>query len=132
MSPPLRASRCGSSAAPSCTDREPAREGGRAPSESFSLGSATVPVLADRVDRDAPDFQTRRQVLLELLAEHDRQLAIANAGGGEQYVARHHKRGKLLPRERIQLLLDPDSPFLELSPLAAWGTDYTVGASVVT
>jgi acetyl-CoA carboxylase carboxyltransferase component len=91
-----------------------------------------VPVLPDRVDRDAPEFATRREALLELLAEHDRQLALANAGGGERYVARHHQRGKLLPRERIELLLDPDSPFLELSPLAAWGTSYTVGASVVT
>jgi acetyl-CoA carboxylase carboxyltransferase component len=91
-----------------------------------------VPVLPDRVDRDAPDCRARRTSLLELLAEHDRQLAIVNAGGGERYVERHHQRGKLLARERIELLLDRDSPFLELSPLAAWGTDYTVGASVVT
>jgi acetyl-CoA carboxylase carboxyltransferase component len=91
-----------------------------------------VPVLPDRVDRDAPDHQARRESLLELLAEHDRQLALANGGGGESYVARHHQRGKLLARERVELLLDPDSPFLELSPLAAWGTDYAVGASVVT
>ncbi|MGH3748369.1 MAG: acyl-CoA carboxylase subunit beta, partial [Micromonosporaceae bacterium] len=41
-------------------------------------------------------------------------------------------RGKLLPRERIELLLDPDTPFLELSPLAGWGSDYPVGASLVT
>jgi acetyl-CoA carboxylase carboxyltransferase component len=91
-----------------------------------------VPVLPDRVDRDAPDHAARRESLLELLAEHDRQLTLANAGGGERYVERHHQRGKLLARERIELLLDPDSPFLELSPLAAWGTSYTVGASVVT
>jgi acetyl-CoA carboxylase carboxyltransferase component len=91
-----------------------------------------VPVLADRVDRDAPDYLARRESLLELLAEHDRQLALASAGGGERNVERHRKRGKLLARERIELLLDRDSPFLELSPLAAWGTDYTVGASVVT
>ncbi|MFB9251864.1 acyl-CoA carboxylase subunit beta [Sphaerisporangium melleum] len=64
----------------------------------------------------------------ELAAEH----AKAVAGGGEKYVERHHRRGKLLARERIELLLDPDSPFLELSPLAAWGTDFPVGASVVT
>ena len=46
------------------------------------------------------------------------------AGGGEKYVDRHHARGKLLARERIELLVDRDSPFLELSPLAGWGTDY--------
>jgi acetyl-CoA carboxylase carboxyltransferase component len=70
--------------------------------------------------------------LLDLLAEHSRQLALANLGGGEKNVDRHRKRGKLLARERVELLLDADSAFLELSPLAAWGTDYTVGASVVT
>ncbi len=41
---------------------------------------------------------------------------------------RHHARGKLLPRERIELLVDRDAPFLELSPVAAWGTDFPVGA----
>jgi acetyl-CoA carboxylase carboxyltransferase component len=91
-----------------------------------------VPVLPDRVDRDAPEFTVRRESLLELLAEHDRQLTLANAGGGERYVERHHQRGKLLPRERIELLLDSDSPFLEFSPLCAWGTTYAVGGSVVT
>lgn len=47
-------------------------------------------------------------------------------------MARHRRRGKLLARERIELLVDPDTPFLELSPLAAWGSDYPVGASMVT
>ncbi|MDT7685460.1 MAG: acyl-CoA carboxylase subunit beta, partial [Pseudonocardiales bacterium] len=56
----------------------------------------------------------------------------AVAGGGPKYVDRHRKRGKLLARERIELLLDPDAPFLELSPLAAWGSDFAVGASVVS
>jgi acetyl-CoA carboxylase carboxyltransferase component len=91
-----------------------------------------MPVLPDRVDRDAPEFAERRAALLEQLAELETQLAIARGGGGEKYVERHRKRGKLLARERIELLLDPDSPFLELSPLAAWGTNYTVGASLVT
>src|SRR5581483_3974801 len=67
-----------------------------------------------------------------MLAEHDSQLALANLGGGEKYIERHRNRGKLLTRERIELLLDPDPAFLALSPLAAWGTDYTVGASIVT
>src|SRR4051794_29049262 len=91
-----------------------------------------MPVLPDRVDRDAPEFTARRTALLDLLAEIDVQLALARAGGGEKYVERHRGRGKLLARERVELLLDPDSPFLELSPLAAWGTTYPVGASVVT
>jgi acetyl-CoA carboxylase carboxyltransferase component len=70
--------------------------------------------------------------MLTRLAEVDGLLAQARAGGGEAYAARHHARGKLLARERVELLLDRDAPFLELSPLAAWGTEYPVGASVVT
>nr|WP_242608965.1 carboxyl transferase domain-containing protein [Actinomadura formosensis] len=70
--------------------------------------------------------------MLEKLAALDAEHAKALEGGGEKYLARHRKRGKMLARERIELLLDPDSPFLELSPLAAWGGDFPVGASVVT
>src|SRR5918997_67332 len=70
--------------------------------------------------------------MLEKLADLDAEHATAVAGGGEKYVERHHSRGKLLPRERIELLVDPGSAFLELSPLAGWGSDFAVGASVVT
>jgi acyl-CoA carboxylase subunit beta len=73
-----------------------------------------------------------RVAMLEKLADLDAQHAVAVAGGGETYVQRHHARGKLTARERIELLLDPGSAFLELSPLAGWGSDFTVGASVVT
>ncbi|MEU3643402.1 acyl-CoA carboxylase subunit beta [Lentzea sp. NPDC034063] len=73
-----------------------------------------------------------REALLAKIAGLDAEHAKALAGGGPKYVERHHKRGKLLARERVELLIDEDSPFLELSPLAAWGTDFPVGASVVT
>ncbi|MEV6236425.1 acyl-CoA carboxylase subunit beta [Lentzea sp. NPDC051838] len=73
-----------------------------------------------------------REALLAKIAQLDAEHAKALAGGGPKYVERHHKRGKLLARERVELLVDEDSPFLELSPLAAWGTDFPVGASVVT
>ena len=75
---------------------------------------------------------THREAMLAKLADLDAEHAKAVAGGGEKYVARHHARGKLLPRERIELLIDEGSAFLELSPLAGWGSDFTVGASVVT
>ena len=75
---------------------------------------------------------TNRAAMLDKLADLDAQHAVAVAGGGEKYVARHHGRGKLTARERIELLVDPGSAFLELSPLAGWGSDFTVGASVVT
>ncbi|WP_179533298.1 acyl-CoA carboxylase subunit beta [Nocardioides marinus] len=70
--------------------------------------------------------------MLEKIAALHAEQAKAIAGGGEKSVARHHARGKLLPRERIELLIDEGSAFLELSPLAAWGSDFPVGASVVT
>ena len=75
---------------------------------------------------------THREAMLEKLADLEAEHAKAVAGGGEKYVDRHHERGKLLPRERIELLIDEGSAFLELSPLAGWGSDFTVGASVVT
>lgn len=84
------------------------------------------------VDTTTETYETNRALMLERLADLAEQHAKALAGGGEKYVERHHQRGKLTARERIELLLDPDAPFLELSTLAAWGTDFAVGASIVT
>ncbi|MFC6148271.1 MULTISPECIES: acyl-CoA carboxylase subunit beta [Mumia] len=70
--------------------------------------------------------------MLEKIADLAEQHAKALAGGGQRYIDRHHARGKLLARERIELLLDEGAPFLELSTLAAWGTDFPVGGSIVT
>ena len=75
---------------------------------------------------------SNREAMLEKIAALDAEHATAVAGGGERSVQRHHDRGKLMPRERIELLVDEGSAFLELSPLAGWGSDFTVGASVVT
>jgi acetyl-CoA carboxylase carboxyltransferase component len=72
-----------------------------------------------------------RQAMLEALDEIAGETAKAVAGGGEKAVARHHARGKLTARERIELLLDLDSPFLELAALAGYGSPFTVGGSVV-
>ena len=89
-------------------------------------------VLRSALDSASQSYQDNRAAMLAQLAALDTELARARAGGGDKYVERHRRRGKLLARERIELLVDRDSPFLELSPLAAWGTDYAVGASVVT
>ncbi|QES48847.1 acetyl-CoA carboxylase carboxyltransferase subunit [Streptomyces venezuelae] len=88
--------------------------------------------LGTRVDTRDPDYLAHREAALARLAELDTEHAKALAGGGPKYTERHRSRGKLLARERIELLLDPDTPFLELSPLAAWGSDHPVGASMVT
>ena len=91
-----------------------------------------MPVLTSQLDTSSEAYQANREAQLALLAQLDEQVALAVAGGGERYRRRHRERGRLLVRERIELLLDPASPFLELSTLAAWGTGFTVGASVVT
>ncbi|BBY56662.1 acetyl-CoA carboxylase carboxyltransferase subunit [Mycolicibacillus koreensis] len=88
-------------------------------------------VLRSTLDPASPAFAEASSALGEKLDALDAELAKALAGGGEKYVDRHHARGKLTPRERIELLVDPDSPFLELCPLAAWGSDFKVGASLV-
>src|SRR5262247_639925 len=91
-----------------------------------------MPVLTSLLDVESPEFAANAAAMRARLAELDAALASAVAGGGDRYVKRHHDRGKLLARERIELLVDPDSPFLELSPLAGYGTDFPVGGSVVT
>ncbi len=73
-----------------------------------------------------------REALLEKIEALDAEHAKAAAGGGEKYVARHKARGKLLARERIELLLDEGSPFLETQPLIGWGSDFPVGGSIIT
>ena len=91
-----------------------------------------MPVLADRLDRRDPAYDANREAMLTLLAGLETHLDAARGGGGPKYVERHRGRGKLLPRERIELLVDRDSAFLELSPLAAYGSSFPVGASTVT
>ncbi|PQP21242.1 acyl-CoA carboxylase subunit beta [Rhodococcus opacus] len=87
--------------------------------------------LKSTLDTSSEEYAAAAKSMTDKLAEIDTEHAKALAGGGEKYTERHKKRGKLLARERIELLLDPDSPFLELCPLAAWGSDFPVGASTV-
>jgi acetyl-CoA carboxylase carboxyltransferase component len=89
-------------------------------------------VLRSSLDTGSPEYQANRDAQLVLLDELAGELGQARAGGGPRYQQRHHDRGRLLARERIELLLDRDGPFLELSALAAWGTEFTVGASIIT
>ncbi|MFI5099787.1 MAG: acyl-CoA carboxylase subunit beta [Actinomycetes bacterium] len=88
--------------------------------------------LGSGVDRGSPGYAANRAAMLEALAEIEALQTQVAAGGGDRSVARLRERGKLLPRERIRLLLDRDSPFLELSPLAGWGTDQPLGGGLVT
>ncbi len=76
--------------------------------------------IRSRVRTQDPAFRKNYAHHRGLAAELARRLEEVRRGGSEKAVARHHARGKLLPRERIDRILDPGSPFLELSPLAAW------------
>jgi 3-methylcrotonyl-CoA carboxylase beta subunit len=78
-------------------------------------------VIESRIDRSDAGFRANAEHLAGLVADLKDKLHTVALGGGEKARARHTERGKLLPRERIRALLDPGSPFLELSPLAAWG-----------
>src|SRR6202167_4338974 len=91
-----------------------------------------MPVLSSRVDTTSETYRANRIGQLAAIAALNEQLELARAGGGPKYAQRHRDRGRLLARERIELLVDRDSPLLELSSLAAWGTEFPVGASIVT
>jgi len=80
-----------------------------------------MPVLKTRVDRRSPDFLENHRQLRHQVDELAARLARVAEGGGERASRKHTERGKLLVRERVTALLDPGSPFLELSPLAADG-----------
>ncbi len=90
-----------------------------------------MPLLTTTIDPSSETYRANYRALTEALDAVDEQLAAARAGGGERYVERHRSRGKLLARDRIELLVDPDSAFLELAAMAAWGTEYQVGASSI-
>ena len=89
-------------------------------------------ILRSNVDVRSDAYRANREAFLQQIAYLNEQLALVRAGGGEKYVKRHLERGKLMARERIELLLDRDSPFLELSPLAAWGTDFGLGGGIIS
>jgi acetyl-CoA carboxylase carboxyltransferase component len=76
--------------------------------------------LESHIDPSAEDFLRNSERMRTLVSELRARTATVRQGGGERYVQRHREQGKLPVRERIERLLDPASPFLELSALAAW------------
>ena len=90
-----------------------------------------MPVLGSTLDTSSDAFRCNRDDMTAALAHLDEQLHVAAAGGGEASTARLRSRGKMPIRERISLLLDRDSPFLELGPLVGYMTEYTVGGGAV-
>ena len=93
-----------------------------------------APRLRSTADPTSESFIRYAREHAELAGELRHRLAAAARGGPERARTRHTERGKLLPRERVDALLDPASPFLELSPLAATGMydDEAPGAGIIT
>lgn len=87
--------------------------------------------LRSTLDTSTAEYTAAAAAMTAKLAEVEAEYEKVVAGGGPEKLARHRKRGKLTARERIELLIDEDSPFLELCPLAAWGSEFQVGASTV-
>ncbi len=86
------------------------------------------------INTSSDEFLANRARMAALVGAYRDRLALVREGGGSKYVERHREQGKLPVRERIQKLVDPGSPFLELSALAAWGMydDEAPAAGVVT
>ncbi|CAN5143696.1 biotin-dependent carboxyl transferase [soil metagenome] len=91
-------------------------------------------VLTTRLDVRSPDFKSNSEAMRVVVADLQAQLAQVALGGGDEPRRKHVARGKLLPRDRVDALLDPGSPFLEFSPLAAHGMydGAAPGAGVIT
>ena len=77
-------------------------------------------VIGSNIRTTDSHFRENRARMQEMARELKERLALARAGGGQRTVELHRRRGKLLARERIDALVDANTPFLELSPLAAW------------
>jgi 3-methylcrotonyl-CoA carboxylase beta subunit len=99
---------------------------------------AAMPILETQLNARSADFLANAQAMQVVVDDLKAQIAKATLGGGEAARAKHTARGKLLPRDRVQMLLDPGTPFLELSPLAALnmypdrdGTDSAPCAGVI-
>src|ERR1044072_4032732 len=77
-------------------------------------------LIESHIDPASPEFRANSERMTSLVAELRARRDAGKEGGGPKSLQRHRDQGKLPVRERIDKLLDPGSPFLELSPLAAW------------
>src|SRR5712671_1746477 len=85
------------------------------------FGNYKMATLASSIDTGAEAYKANAAIYHDLIQTLHARQAWALAGGGERMMERHRERGKIPARDRIDMLIDPLSPFLELSPLAAWG-----------
>jgi len=90
-----------------------------------------MPILESSLEVRSETFLRNRGDMVEMLGVMNGLLEEASRGGGAEAVQRLHERGKMPIRERIAHVLDRDSPFMEISPLAAWRSAFTVGSGFV-
>jgi acetyl-CoA carboxylase carboxyltransferase component len=90
-----------------------------------------VPVLTSRLDTSNDVFVANRTDMLEAIEQMQALLDEAPLGGGEASMERLRSRDKLPVRERVSLLIDPDSPFLEIGPLGGYMTNYPIGGGML-
>src|SRR6476660_4700499 len=114
-----------------CTPSGAARTAGSRPT---AAAGSTMDELATRIAATSDEFRANHAAMQSLVDQLRAAEAKARAGGGTKAHERHRVQGKLPVRERLDRVLDPGSPFLELSPLAAWGMydDEAPGAGIVT
>ena len=90
-----------------------------------------APAMRSALDTGSDLYLQNRNDMGELIQAHEELLEQAVVAGGERAIDRHRGRGKLLIRERIAAALDPDTPFLEITPLAGYGSRYQLGGGMV-
>ena len=88
--------------------------------------------LVTNINPQSVEFRENRTDMLEMLGEMELLLEEVEGGGGEEHMNRLRNRGKLPIRERVAAVLDRDSPFLELSALAAWSSSFPVGSGFIS
>ncbi len=88
--------------------------------KSLIKKTAKLITLKTKIDTQSDEFKNNKKEFLKLMDEYKRILKETTGGGSERSVKKHKERGKLLARERINLLIDPNTPFMELSPMAAY------------
>ena len=90
-----------------------------------------APKIKSNLDTNSKEFSQNKEMMLDKISFLDELLDKARLGGGTHHHERLAKRGKMPVRERVFNLLDPDTPFLEIAPFAAYGTEFTVGGGCV-
>ena len=90
-----------------------------------------APKIKSNLDTNSEEFSQNKEMMLDKISFLDELLDKAKLGGGKHHHERLAKRGKMPVRERVFNLLDPDTPFLEIAPFAAYGTEFTVGGGCV-